>query len=189
MKPTVIVNEKMLHDFGACRQAREQFVAANPNGFDVGGLYGTDEEAALVWAVLFASEWKEHIGWAIGVGLLPAKIRGDLCGADLCEANLRGANLYRADLREANLRGANLWGANLRRAALYRANLHGADLCVANLCVANLRGANLYGAALCETDLRGADLCGANLREALWDEETCWPEGFTPPTGMGERHD
>ncbi|EIW9432374.1 pentapeptide repeat-containing protein, partial [Salmonella enterica subsp. enterica serovar Montevideo] len=62
----------------------------------------------------------------------------DLCGADLCGANLRGADLY-----GANLCGANLYGANLRGADLYGANL---------------RGANLYGA-----NLRGADLYGANL--------------------------
>ena len=52
-------------------------------------------------------------------------------GADLRDANLRGANLRDADLRDADLRGANLYGANLRDA--------------------NLRGANLYGANLTET--------------------------------------
>ncbi|HAC6670608.1 TPA_asm: pentapeptide repeat-containing protein [Salmonella enterica subsp. enterica serovar Reading] len=68
-------------------------------------------------------------------------------------ANLCGANLCGDDLRGANLRGANLCGADLR----------GADLCGANLCGANLRGADLRGANLCGADLRGADLYGANL--------------------------
>ncbi|EIX0428128.1 pentapeptide repeat-containing protein [Salmonella enterica] len=64
-------------------------------------------------------------------------------GADLCDANLRGA-----DLRDANLCDANLRGANLRDANLCDANLRGANLRGANLYGANLRGANLYGADL-----------------------------------------
>ena len=39
-------------------------------------------------------------------------------GADLREADLRGANLTGADLREADLRGADLTGADLRGADL-----------------------------------------------------------------------
>ena len=55
-------------------------------------------------------------------------------GADLCDANLRGANLRGADLCDANLRGANLCGANLYGADLCDANLRGADLCGAKGC-------------------------------------------------------
>ena len=66
-------------------------------------------------------------------------------------ANLCDANLCSADLRGANLRDANLCSADLRDA-----NLRDADLCGANLCDADLRGANLRDA-----DLRGADLRGA----------------------------
>ncbi|EMX3891870.1 pentapeptide repeat-containing protein [Salmonella enterica subsp. enterica serovar Typhimurium] len=58
----------------------------------------------------------------------------------------------------ANLCDANLCGADLRGANLCDANLRGADLRGANLCDANLRGADLYGA-----DLRDANLCGADL--------------------------
>ena len=39
--------------------------------------------------------------------------KADLRGADLQEADLRGANLRGADLQEADLRGANLRGASL----------------------------------------------------------------------------
>ena len=60
----------------------------------------------------------------------------NLSGANLREADLRGADLSGANLREANLREANLYGANLREA-----NLRGADLRKANLYRANLRGA------------------------------------------------
>ncbi|EKL9671458.1 pentapeptide repeat-containing protein [Salmonella enterica] len=82
-------------------------------------------------------------------------------GADLCDANLRGANLRGADLRGANLCDANLRGANLRGA-----DLRGANLCGANLRGADLRGANLCGANLCDANLCGANLCGANLCDA-----------------------
>ncbi|EAU6245000.1 pentapeptide repeat-containing protein [Salmonella enterica subsp. enterica serovar Typhimurium] len=52
----------------------------------------------------------------------------DLRGADLCDANLCGADLRGADLCDANLCGADLCGANLRGADLYGADLYGADL-------------------------------------------------------------
>ena len=74
-------------------------------------------------------------------------------GADLSEADLRGANLRGADLYEADLRGANLRGAYL-----YEADLRGADLYEADLYGANLRGADLYGA-----NLRGAELSNAKF--------------------------
>ncbi|MGO9502442.1 MAG: pentapeptide repeat-containing protein [Streptosporangiaceae bacterium] len=61
---------------------------------------------------------------------------GDLRGAALIEADLRGA-----DLHAASLRGARLIGADLR----------GADLSLADLTGADLRG----------TDVRGADLSEA----------------------------
>ena len=64
-------------------------------------------------------------------------------GADLREADLRGANLHGAILRGANLREADLRGANLGEAILRGANLGEADLRGADLYMANLHGANL----------------------------------------------
>ncbi len=102
-----------------------------------------------------------------GANLRDADLRGaDLCGANLCGADLRGADLRGADLRDANLCGANLRGADLRRANLRGANLRGADLRRANLCGADLRDADLRDANLRGADLCDADLCGANLRGA-----------------------
>ena len=49
-------------------------------------------------------------------------------GADLGDANLRGANLVCANLVGTNLRGANLGDADLGGANLRGANLGGADL-------------------------------------------------------------
>jgi uncharacterized protein YjbI with pentapeptide repeats len=87
-----------------------------------------------------------------GANLVDANLRGaNLRGANLVDANLRGANLRGADLVDANLRGANLVDANLRGA-----NLRGADLRDANLVDANLRGADLRGANLVDANLRGA---------------------------------
>ena len=85
--------------------------------------------------------------------------RADLCGADLRNANLRGANLFGADLRNANL--------------------FGADLCGANLCGAYLRNANLCGANLC-----GAYLCDAkNVDEVKWNMYTIFYPLQCPETG------
>ncbi|ECP4727721.1 pentapeptide repeat-containing protein [Salmonella enterica subsp. enterica serovar Typhimurium] len=90
----------------------------------------------------------------------------DLRGANLCDANLRGADLRGANLCDANLCGANLCDANLCDTNLRGADLYGANLCDANLCDANLCGADLRGANLCDANLRGADLRGANLCDA-----------------------
>jgi uncharacterized protein YjbI with pentapeptide repeats len=108
-------------------------------------------------------------------------IGADLSGANLVRAGLCGANLIRADLSEANLRGANLSGANLDRAKLSKA-----DLIEANLIEAYLSGADLSGADLSEADLSGANLSGAELNGAdlskiTYDDNTTWPDDFTPP--------
>ena len=128
-------------------------------------------------------------------------LRGEDGGerANLCSANLCGTNLRGADLCDANLCGTNLCGADLRNANLYGANLCGADLCSASLCDADLRGADLCDANLCGTNLRGADLCdadlyGANLRSAnlrgakntdktAWDAYTAFYPLQCPETG------
>lgn len=88
--------------------------------------------------------------------------------------------LYGADLYDANLRGADLRGADL-----YGANLRGADLCGADLRDANLRGADLYGA-----DLRDANLPELTIAQTsiLPDEgdiigwKKAWTDNEMPPT-------
>ncbi|ECW5669363.1 pentapeptide repeat-containing protein [Salmonella enterica] len=114
---------------------------------------------------------EEHKVWI--TSMRESGSRANLCDANLCGADLRGANLCDAnlcgaDLRGANLCDANLCGADLRGANLCDANLRGADLrganlCGANLCDANLCDTNLCDANLCDTNLRGADLYGADL--------------------------
>ncbi|ELL2328014.1 pentapeptide repeat-containing protein [Salmonella enterica] len=112
---------------------------------------------------------EEHKVWI--TSMRESGSRANLCDANLCGADLRGANLCDANLRGADLRGANLCdanlcGANLCDANLCGANLCGANLCGANLCDANLCDTNLCDANLCDTNLRGADLYGADLRDA-----------------------
>ena len=54
---------------------------------------------------------------------------------------------------------------------------NGADLSGADLSSADLSRAYLYRA-----NLSRAYLDGAHLYRAKWDDNTVWPEGFTPPT-------
>ena len=117
-----------------------------------------------------AIRWgKEHDANLLGADLRDADLRGanlwnaDLQGADLRDADLRGANLWGADLWDANLQGADLLDADLQRANLRNAGLRGANLRGANLLGADLRNADLRNANLLDADLRGANLRGANL--------------------------
>ena len=108
---------------------------ANLRGVNLNGasLRGADlREATLRGAILYRADHRE------------ADLReADLSGANLYGANLRGANLYRVDLCGAILCEADLREANLRGAILYRADFCGADLHEAALRGADLRGANL----------------------------------------------
>ena len=86
------------------------------------------------------------------------KLLKDGCKKAILDYDLRGADLSNANLRGADLRGADLSNANLRGADLSNANLSDADLRGADLRSAGLRGAGLRGANLNDADLRGANL-------------------------------
>jgi len=148
---TVKITEDTLTALDACAEGLEWFNAAFPDGFD--GDWTADHQRWLIAAG--GARW---LGWACGLGVLPAwsMAKQNWSRADLRRANLRGANLSGADLYGADLRGADLRWANLRWADLYGANLRGADLYGADLRGADLRWADLSGA-----DLSGADLSGA----------------------------
>ena len=99
-----VINPKTLENFGPCSPAKDEFEKKFPKGFDIGPLWGTEEEANDKWGEILADPLlKKHVGWAIDVGILPARIRADLSEADLRWANLRWADLNRADLNGANL--------------------------------------------------------------------------------------
>ncbi|WP_280249593.1 pentapeptide repeat-containing protein [Nocardia abscessus] len=110
----------------------------------------------------------------------------NLTDATLSNANLEGATLWNANLtgaylRSANLIGAELFSANLTRVDLIGAQLHSANLNNAQLDNAILAGADLTGADLTGADLTGANLDGTNLNDVVYDSQTRWPDGFTPP--------
>ena len=179
----MIVTAEMLSDnFGACLPAVELFADFWPKGLDISGLWGPEAEAADLWRCILDDTFLRcHVGWAISVGVLPARIWANLRGADLRWANLGGADLRWANLGGAVLRWANLRGANLGGADLRGADMHGADLEETDLPGAKLERADLRWANLEEADLRWANLEEADLQGARWDEYTLWPEGFTPP--------
>lgn len=92
----------------------------------------------------------------------------DLAGADLREANLRGAALDVADLRGADLTGAELNHAKIRWANLDKAVVAHANLYGATLNQSTLKAANLASTSLQRAELLGVDLTGANLADALF---------------------
>lgn len=103
-------------------------------------------------------------------------MKGDLVGADFCDAklsmcDLRKANLSnacmdRADLTSANLQDARLTDACMDGAVLVGARMSGAVMTGADLAGADLTGADLRGASLRFSSLSGAKLEGANVAEA-----------------------
>ncbi len=70
----------------------------------------------------------------------------NLTGANLSQADMRGAKFFGTTLRNANLRGANLTGADFRGAKIQGADFGGADL----------TNATLQGAKISETKFEGA---------------------------------
>ena len=115
----MIITNEILENFGACNGAKSAFAVEFPDGLDISGLWGDADLRQNTWMTIFSSPvCKKNLGWAIYVGLIPARIT----------ANLSRANLTKADLTGANLTGANLTGADLTGANLSRANLSRADL-------------------------------------------------------------
>jgi Pentapeptide repeats (8 copies) len=107
----------------------------------------------------------------------PLRLLGaDLRRAGLDRARLAGVDLEGADLSWAWLRWARLDGADLSQADLRDAHLDGASLVGAEMTGAQLRGAHLEGASL----LGVTDLDQARLVGAVADDQTVWPEGFSP---------
>ena len=121
----MIITEDMLTLFRACEDNKQEFARQFPDGLDIGGLWLDYDARARTWRRILSNEFlRRYVGWAIGEGLLPARIIGDFSGADL----------RRAVLRRADLSGAVLSGADLRRADLSGAVLSGAVMDGAIVC-------------------------------------------------------
>jgi isoamylase len=111
--------------------------------------------------------------------------RAILARADLSRASLDTAILVDADLSQALLSDSRLRSTDLRNARLHEAVCVAADFSNACLDQADLSRANLQDASLFGADLRGANFNGAvllrsDLRGARYDDQTRWPEGFSP---------
>lgn len=114
--------------------------------------------------------WEKMKANLRGAYLIDADLRGvDLRYADLENAILDYANLYAANLTGANLTNANLIFASLIFTNLENTNLTGVDFKSANLYGANLAKANLTSANLIYANLANANLVGANLEEVNGD--------------------
>ncbi|MEW6659925.1 MAG: pentapeptide repeat-containing protein [Thermodesulfobacteriota bacterium] len=118
--------------------------------------------------------------------------RANLRNSLFINANLEGAHLLETDLQKAFLLGCNLREsvldrADLRKAYLVNTILQGSLLINANFQEATLDGVDLQGAHFNGAKLNGSDLKGAigitpeQVANAIWDETTKWPEGFSPP--------
>lgn len=108
-------------------------------------------------------------------GFNPKRSPAVLCDADLRYRDLGGAELYEADLRgallsNANLEGAYLNGADLRHAELFSAHMDRAVLEEANLQGADLSHASLKNASFDRAELRNANLSHADLAGAFLEE-------------------
>ena len=90
---------------------------------------------------------------------------------DFSGRDLSNFNFYMAGFYEAKMVGTDLSNTILEYATLAHADLTNADLTNADLSHTDLTGANLTG----------AKLDGAKFYETAWDEDTVWPDGFTPP--------
>ena len=107
----MIITNEILENFGACNGAKSAFAVEFPDGLDISGLWGDANQRHNTWMkIISSSVCKKNLGWAIYVGLIPARITADLAGADLTGANLAGADLSRANLAGANLSRAYLTG-------------------------------------------------------------------------------
>ena len=98
-----------------------------------------------------------------------------LSGAKLSKANLSGALLVNTDLSGADLSGATLEDARMNSVLLNGTRLNGANM--QNPIIVEILSRN-SGAEL--TDIT-VDSFIVDLQGAHYDQDTLWPEGFTPP--------
>ena len=88
--------------------------------------------------------------------------------------DLSGADLTGAYLPEANFEGAKLWAVVFADAVLAGASFRGADVQWAKFVRVNLSGA----------DMRVRSLYAATVSEVIYDDDTIWPDDYSPPPRM-----
>ena len=129
--------------------------------------------------------------------------RADLSGADLSGAQMGTSTFHNTNFSGANLTGAQIfvnefYGTNFRNANLEQVTIRGpikmvdVNLAGANLMLQGIKnilptevgrgGLHLINVNLRGTDLRGLDMSRVSLKNVVYDADTRWPAGFTPPT-------
>jgi uncharacterized protein YjbI with pentapeptide repeats len=97
------------------------------------------------------------------------------------KAVLRGALFLNSYLPKTDFSGADLTDAQFQSASLGESLFNRARLSEANLRRAKLTNSDFSGADLRGADFAGADIAEILLADAIHDETTVWPDGFTPP--------
>lgn|GEM_PF-446104 len=132
------------------------------------------------------------MGWNFEGQNLHRAIMDDLCldEAHFADAHLRNTSLIRASLVGADFSRAAMMCAYLDQARLMRCNFRETRPFYASFVGAFLQGADFSDADVHGARFTRANLCGANLRfaryeecdfqQAIYDEQTRWPEGFEP---------
>jgi uncharacterized protein YjbI with pentapeptide repeats len=112
-------------------------------------------------------------------------IKTDFSGANLRNASFNNSLLNGVVMRGAALMNAALIGAQIKAADLSGVMAVGADFSEADLSMSNLKDSDVGGASFIKANLCGVNfgvrrMDGAFFFEAIFNEETVWPEGFDP---------
>jgi len=131
-------------------------IGAGPNRIEEFGTRAPDVQGAMTILGTQVSRWEP-----------PGRIRLGKC--DLRRADLEATYFVAADFSDCHLEWSHLREANFTGAILRGANFNGADLTRADLCKANITGAVF----------REATFDGLKLADAIFDDNTVWPNGFS----------
>ena len=174
------------------------FIGANLSGTDIAELApGQLENALFSPSTTLPEDMTVEDAKRLGMVYVVEEV-------DFSEYNLYGINFKNFkfsqyginDFTKANFERANLHQTSFDGAILEGCNFDKASLKYSSLKNANCKGASFVGTSMLEADIEGADftcadLCGANLKgvklnektiftQAKYDENTLFPDGFSP---------
>jgi uncharacterized protein YjbI with pentapeptide repeats len=144
---------------------------------DVGNVEGFSILAAASLYILESRERRRHHiyeAWQVIDNAAAAKVPTSHARFKA----LKVLNTYGESFEGLDVPGADLKNIELERADLRNANLSGTDLTGANLSYANLSGADLRRTNFSNANLDGANLNSVHIRDAVYTEQTKFPEDF-----------